>query len=286
MKDGKNVKVWGIRSDLIGDIITALPILNYLEKKLPGSYKNFSILKKVSQCAPIFLNHPLIDRIKISDYYEGFGEKDLEIIQDCEIVFNTRPNVVDFGEWFNKRGHVEESFLMAGLSKEEFDILDDWERRPKLELWFDAERKKGQIGIFPFAGYGNDFHRSPSVNWWNALIKDLKDYTVLHLGHFDEPKLDGAERLCNLSYFDIIKMACACEFTISTNTGNSWVMGAYGLPQIVLSDYRFEQDGKRHNKNPSAMVPVNYKDLCISLFDPDACDNIEREKVIESIKLF
>ena len=56
---------------LIGDTICSLPTLLYFEKKYPGSYKIWPIEKKVSFIAPLFLNHPLIDKIKISG---GWGE--------------------------------------------------------------------------------------------------------------------------------------------------------------------------------------------------------------------
>ena len=53
-----------------------LPILNYYEKKYPGSYKYWVIQKKCAQCAPLYFNHPLIDRIKITDEWDEFGDYD------------------------------------------------------------------------------------------------------------------------------------------------------------------------------------------------------------------
>ena len=56
---GKDFKIWGISYGLIGDLIMALPSLTYYEKKYPNSYKIWVIEKKCSQCASLFLNHPL-----------------------------------------------------------------------------------------------------------------------------------------------------------------------------------------------------------------------------------
>ena len=63
----KGFKIWGFGYGIIGDLIMSLPMLTYYEKKYPESYKIWAIYKKCAQCAPIYFNHPLIDRIKITD---------------------------------------------------------------------------------------------------------------------------------------------------------------------------------------------------------------------------
>ena len=85
----KNFKIWGTCYGLIGDLVMSLPILTYFEKKYPGSYKYFAIEQKVSQCAPLFFNHPLIDRIKITDEWSGFGRIDRRLIAGCNIKCTT-----------------------------------------------------------------------------------------------------------------------------------------------------------------------------------------------------
>ncbi len=285
----KDLKIWGVRSGLIGDMVTALPILNFLEKKYPNSYKYFSIFQNCSQAAPLFLNHPLIDKIKISDHAEDFGEDDEKILQSCKVRINTRPEVYDDGKWFHERGHVEESFLMAGFSKEEFDSLSEMEKRPFLSRWFQINPDENQIGIYPFAGYGKEMHRCPTPQWWRNTIDILikEGYKIVHLGWHQEPDVcdhPNYTKLTHLSFFDQIKIAGSCKATISSDTGTSWIMGAYGFPQVVISTYHFQQGGIKHSSNPMAFFPVNYNDLMIPLFDGGSCDNVPNEMVLKALK--
>ena len=74
--ENKTIKIWGTAFSLIGDLIMSLPQLNYFKNQYPDSYINFIIHKKISYCAPLFFNHPLIDRIKISDGWSDFGDND------------------------------------------------------------------------------------------------------------------------------------------------------------------------------------------------------------------
>ena len=73
------VKIWGTSFSLIGDLIMSLPQLTYFKKKYPSSYIYFVIHKKIAYCAPLFLNHPLIDNIRISQEWSGFGDEDYKI---------------------------------------------------------------------------------------------------------------------------------------------------------------------------------------------------------------
>ncbi len=70
-------RIWGFRQSLIGDTIMALPILNWAERRWPGSYKHWQVARKCSQSAQLYLNHPLIDQIVISDCHEGMGPRDV-----------------------------------------------------------------------------------------------------------------------------------------------------------------------------------------------------------------
>ena len=57
------VKIWGTSFSLIGDLIMSLPQLIYFKKKYKNTYIYFVIHKKISYCAPLFFNHPNIDKI-------------------------------------------------------------------------------------------------------------------------------------------------------------------------------------------------------------------------------
>ena len=53
------IRIWGTAFSLIGDLI-GLPQLNYFKNKYNNIYVHFVIHKKISYCAPLFFNHPLL----------------------------------------------------------------------------------------------------------------------------------------------------------------------------------------------------------------------------------
>lgn len=289
-KEGKNFKIFGIRPSLIGDSIMSLPILNYLELKYPDSYKYFTIAGKCSQSAPLYLNHPLIDKIYILDKEEGVSDKDKSIINNCDIVFNLFPQHPDGIPcvncwWWNHYNCVEETWRMAGLPLEEYHKLPKNDKYPKLYRWFKTERLNNTIVIFPFAGYYNENTRNPSINWWNKMVleinKKFPEKKILHCGYFTEPTLEGkVQKLTNLAYFEQIKLALGADCVIGTDSGTSWVIGAYGHPQVTL----LTNHAPKHNQNLLAFAPFNYKNNNINIFATNGCDNINYDTILEAIK--
>jgi len=295
----KNYKIWGVSYGLIGDLIMALPVLNYFEKKYNNSYKYWVIQKKCSQCVDIFLNHPLIDNIRITENWETFGDSDFEIIKKCDISipFDMKH---ENNLWYNEDGCVEETAKMAGILDLK-DVLSDEEMKPKLYQWFNAgfinsintgytseydgshNNFKKTISIWPFAGYGSLDKRSPSIKWWRELIEELifNGYRIYQCGYINEKSLFENEKffiINNLSFFEQIKISLATSFSIGTDSGVMWVLGAYSHPSINLMTYWLPN----HNKNPFSLAPIN--DNGINIFNPESCDNIEIEEVMEKIK--
>jgi hypothetical protein len=279
---GKNFKILGVRQSLIGDCIMALPILGHLEREYPDSYKYWHIAKKCSQAAPLFYNHPLIDRIVITDCEEGFGPKDKALAESCDIAFNTMPPCLE-PDFHNYRDMGEEVWVMAGLPEELYHELSDEDKTPKLEKWFDIEKEPNTIAVHCYAGYGKDQHRSPSKDWWDMAITcliDKFDCTVYRLGHPIEPKFDIDKHLgsgrwdtqgekkatikdCrSLSFFDQIKKALSTDLYIGTDSGFSLAMGAYSHPQVTL----LTNWNAGHMHNPLCLQPMNK--LNRSLFNP------------------
>lgn len=292
-KEGKNFKIFGFRQSLIGDSIMALPLLNYFEKIYPNSYKYWHLAKKCSQASSLFLNHPLIDKILISDCEEGFGPKDLEICKTCDIVINTTPLHPYEQDWHNYRNMYEETWVMAGLPLEEYYKLSAEEQKPKLYKWFDTNRRKKTIAIHCFAGYGRDNHRSPSGIYWEHLISKLiqSGYDIFRLGHPNDRPLSGQinyishpknyvfKNLCNLSFIEQIQIALECNLYIGTDSGFSLIMGAYNeIPQLtLLTNWNIG-----HKQNFNCLSPNNEKN--ITLFAEKNCDNIPQELILEKIK--
>ena len=119
------IKIWGTAFSLIGDLIMSLPQLNYFKSKYKDIYVNFVIHKKISYCAPLFFNHPLIDKIHISGEWSGFNENDYLIASECDVVttkIDHSQKIIfdrvhpDREDWYNVRSCIEENALMSGIS--------------------------------------------------------------------------------------------------------------------------------------------------------------------------
>lgn len=290
------MKIWGVRSGLIGDTIMVLPSLTYFKKKYGEFYIHWVIDKKCSQAAPLYINHPLIDNIKITDKWCSFGENDKRIIKDCDIIIDVSPqNTEQF--WYNKMDCVEQAMRMAGLTDYK-DILTEDDMYPKLNKWFVdpstiSDKNHGytqsqsvndkigfKVGIFPFAHYGSIPHRSPSLNWWNALCYKLYsiDCKINHFGWISEPNIDYSINYTKYSFFEQIKMALECDIVIGTDSGSMWVIGAYSHPSIHIMTYHMAG----HNDNPDALVPYNKNG--ITFFNPNSCDLNKINDIVESVE--
>jgi len=290
----KNFSIWGMIYGIIGDLVMALPMLTYFEKKYPNSYKYWVIDKKCAQCAPLYFNHPLIDRIKITDEWDSFGPRDRALMQTCDMVLpkGAQHSIPDY---YNYRSKVEETAHMNGILDIK-DVLTKEEMKPRLYKWFDPGLHEvtstyakyrnqsnqdyyNNISIWPFAG---SHGRSPSSKWWNRLIDNLilNGYTVNHYGMPWDPvlsNLDGYKTYPHLSYFDQVKAALASRLVIGTDSGAQWVMGAYSHPAINLMTNWLPN----HNTNLLALEPVN--DNGQTFYAHGGCDNISAKEVLNNI---
>jgi len=292
------MKIWGMSYGLIGDLVMGLPMLTYFEKKFSGSYKYWVIEKKCAITAPLFLNHPLIDRIKITDEWSAFGEEDKKLMKDCGVCTvregwkHSRP------DWCNHTSCVEETAHIAGVT-EIREVLTEEELKPKLYKWFDVglpesvstysrthdndlSEFENNIAIWPFST-GEAGNRSPSKEWWGKFIKKATEsgYSVYHYGRHTEPVLSeskGYKCLTSLSYFDQVKASLASKLVIGTDSGSQWVMGAYSHPAINLITNWLPN----HNYNLLGLAPIN--DNGVNIFEKGGCDNISTDEVLDNIK--
>jgi ADP-heptose:LPS heptosyltransferase len=283
----KNFRIFAGRASLIGDTIMFLPVLNYLDIKYKNSYKIFPISQKTSQSAPLFINHPLIDRIHILGKHEGLSDDDVKMAQECNIAINPFPEHPDKTDWYNDYNCIEETVRMAGINLQDFQSMPEALRKPKLEKWFKLNKYEDTIAIWPFACYGVDTDRNPSVNWWKETLKviDKKfNYTILHFGAENEPNIDEGIskyfKMTDLSFFEMIRITLGCKLSIGTDSGSSWVIGAYGFPQINL----VLKNALNHIRNYSAFAPENYLNNKIDLIGLDGKDCITQDQIINSIE--
>jgi ADP-heptose:LPS heptosyltransferase len=296
----KDFKIWGMSYGPVGDLIMGLPLLTYFEKKYPNSYKYWAIQKRSSFCAPIYLNHPLIDRIKITDDWGDFGVRDRKIMSECDITTICDGWKHEKKFWYNETSCVEETARVAGI----YDIrsvLNEEEMKPKLDKWFNVgfdnpecntysknyisndDIFNNNIAIYPFATAGDKTGRSPSVKWWEKTIDSIIDYgySVYHYGRPNEPLISNNKMYksyVHLPYFEQLKAAMASKVVIGTDSGAMWVIGAYSHPAIHLMSNWL----KNHNSNLFALAPIN--ENAANLFGHEKCDNIRGEDVLEEIR--
>jgi len=301
----RQTRIWGMSFGLIGDLVMALPLLTYFEKKYPGSYKIWGISRTCSFVAPTYLNHPLIDRIKVTDGWAGMGQSDLELRSTCDVIANydNGKNNHSSPDWYNKLSCVEETAYTCFGITDLRDVLTPEEMKPRLHRWFDVgfenpechtytrenktvfEGFENNIAIWPFATaeYNVVGGRSPSPGWWSRLIEKLTNggYTVYHYGRDVEPALSespGYRKFTHLSYFRQVKASLASRLVLGTDSGSQWVMGAYQHPAInLITDFL-----PGHSSNFLALNPIN--DNAVTFFSKGGCDNIPVEKVLENIK--
>ena len=283
------IKIWGTSFSLIGDLIMSLPQLNYYKSKYKDIYVNFVIHKKISYCAPLFFNHPLIDKIHISGEWSTFDENDYLIASKCDVVTtkidHSNKKILDRAhtdrvDWYNVRSCIQENALMSGISDLDNEI-DKSQQIPYLTKWFDegfdAVQKKGaytyekvqsidlnytlsnSIAVWPFAGYGRSKNRNPDEEWWIKLIKKFTDnkINVYHFGYFKEPNLSENKnlyhKLTDLDFFTQIKISLGAKASLGTDSGSMWVLSAYAHPTITL----ITNWSINHKDNFTAFLPVN-----------------------------
>ncbi len=305
------IKIWGTSFSLIGDLVMSLPQLKYFKKKYQKTYINFVIHKKISYCAPLFYNHPDIDKIIISGKWSSFSSEDYKIASECDVVTtkldHKNQTILDRKHedkfWYNKRSCIEETALMSGISDLD-QVLTYKEKIPQLTKWFDVgfedEQKKAaytydkadskrnkilskSLAIWPFAGYGRSKNRNPSEEWWSKLVSKLTNNSinVYHFGYFKEPELSENKKLyhnlTNYDFFNQIKISLGTKLALGTDSGSMWVLSAYNHPIIVLGTNWYDN----HTKNFKSTIPPIVEGECI--FKENNFANLSVDEVYKKI---
>lgn len=282
----RSPRIWGVRGSLIGDTLSALPILSWLERRFPGSYRHWVVARKCSQSIQLYLNHPLIDKLVVTDCHEGMGPRDIEIAKTCDIVFDTMPQHPEGDIWPNRRNLWEETWVMAGLPLSEYHALPPDEQRSHLVQWFEVEKQPAKtVALWPCAGYGIENKRNPSRDWYVKLLNQLhaEGCIIYQFGHpkdytFDLWSGPTYRDFRRLALFDQIKLTLGCDLMIGTDSGSALVVGAYEkIPQISLLTNHWPG----HVENPTAFAtnsPLN-----TSFFSPGTADGIKQEDVVAKV---
>lgn len=283
--------IGGCRNSMLGDIIASLSFLNLLEKRFPNSYKTAYIDCKCKSILPFLQFHNLIDNIVVSELSDKISEKDAEIFKHYDLKFHPFPPLAN-NQYYNYHNLADELTYMqipsAHISRAE--IIEIWgsmtelEKCPVLNQYFAAPKMYNTIALWAYSGYSPDdpstFKRSPCIEFYEKLVKEINKlgYNVLLYGHPNNPKIAGAEYR-DLSLFDSIKETLGCNLSITTDSGSSHLLNAYGAKNVTL----FTNYLLNHQMNYSAMLAKNWNNQLISLFGKDNINNIKLEDVINAI---
>lgn len=280
------------RLSMLGDCIASLPFAVYLEKCFPDSIKIALLDKKCVQLAPLLINIPYIDGIRITEKPDQITQNDEDYFKKFDLVFEPFPTITE-ENYYNKRSVIEETFKMNWLrgkgriNPAEWDKLSKEERSPRLTQYFNAEKNDNYIAIWGNSGYVTDLanqKRNPTKEYWADLVLRLikKGYKVAQLGTSDHDLI--SEKTLDLrrySLFDAVKFSLGSLVSIGVDSGSQHVIAAYGHPQIILSTYW--RSG--HIQCPESLVPVNWKNRAINLFHPTNINSIGYDQIIEGIKI-
>jgi len=282
-----------LRPSLLGDIVVSIPFLTYLEKLYPQSYKMVFIDRKCQSIAPLLINHPLIDKIYVSEVADQLTQNEENYFKKFNLVFEPFPQIY-FGNWWNEMNFIEATFRLNCLRNHgyvdpnQWHILTDDERFPRLYQWFDVPRQNKTIAIWTNAGYNTkkdltSQQRSPNVAFWERLVINLNKigYTINQYGTPNVEKIESTQNRLGLSLFEAVKESLGCDLVIGADSGSQHILGAYGHPQIILyTNWRHD-----HIKNFESMCPVNYNNNLIKIFGLNGINNINIEKVLDAVGL-
>lgn len=288
----ENPRLWIGRAQLIGDQIAALPTARYFKKLYPNSHLIWPIAGKISQVAPLYINCPWIDEIYVTDGLEGpESERDIAKMKTCDYCMEVNPCHPD-NRYPLEFNIYSESWRMAGLNIDVWNLLTEEERRPKLEKWFKPESRPFNlskddkiVALWGFASYGNrEPKRNPNKEWYYKLALKLieNNISIVQFGHPNDPVLFGDLeqesyfRLNHLDIFTQIKITLSTDCMLGTDSGSSLVMAAYGFRQVTLLT-----DHWGNINNPYALAPDNPNN--VNFFAPNGCNNISIDSVVAKV---
>lgn len=293
----KQFRIWAGRGTMLGDVLATLPVATFCKKYYPDCHITWAMGKNSGQAAMLYLNNPYIDSIYICEGAEGpTTENDIRKRERHDIVFDVNPNHPD-NVYPSERNIYLESFLMAGLSKENWGALTLEEQNPQLVKWWNpVKRPFGDKKTIFFTGmpnFGRESKRWVTKKYLEDLVLRLTElgYCVVQSGGEQDESwfsswdpADGLpindhnyKRINELSFFDQIKIANECDLIIGSDSGASLICGAYSLQQISLMPIHWG-----NVNNPSALSTSNPNNY--SFYSIGGRDNISMDAVIDKVK--
>ena len=283
-EDGMKIRVHGCRGSQIGDAVGALCCYAYLRHLHPDAHTIWQVARKHLHAAPLFYENPLISQLVISDAEEGYGPMDIALAETCSIHFPLMPEHPEpHIPWPCVRNFYQETFVMSGLTMEQWNAVPEDILRPRLHPWFIIKRYPKTIAYWPCAAYGQTQirrSRNASRPWAVSLVARLaaEGYNVVQFGHPKDYADCGGALGCpdvrGLTFMEQIIASLGCDLVIGTDSGAGIAIGAYGHSQLTLLTDHFPG----HTTNHLAFQPWNPNNR--SFVGLGSADNINVDEVV------
>lgn len=241
-----------------GDLFMATVTARALKRLEPDCHLTFTIGRDYREAAPLFLNHPHIDRIHIlnSTGAGGFDVVDQHWIagQRFDWVANPLADHIHSDPWWTHRIQPLEICHMHGIP------VDPSERgRIEMAQWFDKlPGYKDYVAFAPFPGFyagldpaKND--KTLSIDQAQRVVDHLvaRKIGVIQIGGPTEPALKGVVSSPRAwSYFDSVQAILSCRLFIGGDTGMTWLMSGYDFNTVAFYGSRYYGRQWVHNIQP------------------------------------
>lgn len=265
---------------LRGDLAINIPAINRIFRQYPDIMIDMPIHRQFADMAPLFLNHPTINSVVITDEYEHFpNDKDRDMIKQRRYTHILNPMARHKRDDWWRLMHQTSAVLFDYSDDSSQATLTPAEQQINLVKWFETKKRPRAVAFAPFAGYAynktND--KMLTEKKANAIVKYLEESgcLVYIMGGRGEPILDYGIYYEDNSYFDSVKIMLECEMLIHTDTGMGWICSGYQHKQLGLYGHRYY--GKEFVKN---IQPVNPNAMYL---DADNVNDIPDEDIFAAI---
>lgn len=270
----------GMHCGRFGDLYMATVAARALKAVDPEAHLTFTIGCDYREAAPLFLNHPHIDRIRIlhSTGAAGHDEMDKAWIaaQGFDLVFDPQADHQHWDPWWKKRPQPLEICHMHGI-----DPAAAGGAKIEMARWFDPIPFDKTVAFAPFPAWyagldpsNND--KALSIERAQEVVDYLigKGWQVLQVGAAAEPQLRGTTKLTT-DYFGSVRRVLGCRAFIGGDTGMMWLMSGYDFPCLGIYAHRYY--GAANVRN---IQPINPNAIYL---DAPTIAEIELDRVRQSL---
>ncbi len=265
------MKVIGFNAGQYGDLAMNMVAVREFVTNNPDCDFTFAIGDKYKDCADVFRNSPLINRVHIWDSYNQWpSDKDKEFLDKSKFdkVFDAMPRHKE-SDWYLRRHQTQEVCHMHGLpipSNTQIEL-------PHIK----TEVRKNLITIAGFTSFGSA--KSIPVETLKTVCIDLKKlgYSSLQLAVKDEPDISATYRV-EVSYMTAIQYMLSSRALICADTGMCWMASGHKHPVVGVYGYSFY---------PGATTSKNWQPTNPNAFylEEKHASEIDAESIIDTVRL-